>query len=178
MKKRLTRKELLPFIALLPPCLIVMEACGGANYWSRQFSARGHQVKLISPQYVKPFVKTNKTDANDAEAICEAALRPSMYFVPAKTIEQQDIQSLHRVRERLMGGRVALINQVRGLLMEYGIVVAKGAWNIRRELPLILEDAENELTLLGRETLLALYNELVELDKRIKCFDEKINIIF
>lgn len=178
LKQRLSRDKLLPFIAKLSPCLIVMEACSGASYWSRQFTARGHHVKLISPQYVKPFVKTNKTDANDAQAICEAASRPSMYFVAPKTIQQQDIQSLHRVRERLIKNRTALANQIRGLLAEYGLIMSTGIWRLRRELPLILEDAENELTFLTRELLSDLYNELVELDKKITYYTNKIEHIF
>ncbi len=126
LKIRLSREKLLPFITKTDSCLIIMEACGSSNYWSRQFMARGHLVKLISPQYVKPFVKTNKTDANDAQAICEAASRPTMSFVLPKTIEQQDIQSLHRIRERLIKMRTALANQIRGLIAEYGIVLSKG----------------------------------------------------
>jgi len=178
LKKRLSRKELLPFIGLLLPCTIVMEACGSSNYWARQFRARGHEVKLISPQYVKPFVKTNKTDANDAEAICEAASRPSMYFVPTRTIEQQDIQSLHRIRERLVKSRTSLANQTRGLLAEYGIIIAEGIGRLRKAIPLILEDAENELTAEGREFLLDQYDELCELDKKIGRYDDKLNRIF
>jgi len=166
LNKRLTREKLLPFIAQLPPCLIVMEACGGANYWSRQFVARSHQVKLISPQYVKPFVKTNKNDHNDVVAITEAASRPSMHYVAPKSIEQQDIQSIHRIRERFIANRTAVANQIRGLLAEYGIVVAKGLGYLRKQLPLMLEDAENELTVSGRELFADLYQELCHLDQK------------
>ena len=113
-KKELKRKQLLAYFAKLEPCLIVMEACGGANYWAREFIALGHQVKLIAPQYVKPFVKGNKNDYNDAEAITEAAQRPTMRFVPIKSIEQQDIQNYHRQRERIKKERTALVNQIRG----------------------------------------------------------------
>ena len=109
LKKRLSRNQLAAYVANLPECLIVMESCGGANYWARVFQRSGHSVKLISPQFVKPFVKTNKNDANDAEAIVEAASRPSMHFVPIKQVEQQDIQSIHRVRSRIVKNRTALI---------------------------------------------------------------------
>lgn len=178
LKKRLNRHKLMPFIATLNPCLIVMEACSGANYWYRQFIKLGHSVKLISPQYVKPFVKTNKNDVNDAQAICEAASRPSMYFVPAKAIEQQDIQSLHRVRERLITQRTALANQIRGLLAEYGIIVAKGLWQLRKRMPEILEDAENELTVRARELFFELNEEFRELDKKIETCNVKLEVIF
>jgi len=120
IKKRMSRNKLGGYVANLPPCRIVMESCGGANYWARVFKRRGHTVKLISPQFVKPLVKTNKNDANDAEAIVEAASRPSMHFVPIKQVEQQDIQSIHRVRSRVVRNRTALINEIRGLNLEYG----------------------------------------------------------
>jgi transposase len=111
-----------------------MEACGGAHYWARKFQSFGHEVKLMSPQYVKPYVKTNKNDMKDAEAICEAVTRPSMRFVPIKTIEQQDIQAVHR--SRLMAQRTGLAHQIRGLLAEYGIVIALS--RLRTLLPRII----------------------------------------
>lgn len=123
LKKRLSRVKLPEFIANLPTCTVVVEACGSANYWARQFQQHGHEVKLISPQFVKPFVKSNKNDQNDAQAIAEAASRPNMRFVSLKTVEQQDIQSLHRIRERLISQRTALMNQMRGLLAEYGLII-------------------------------------------------------
>ena len=114
-RKRLTRHALVPFMAQLPPVTIGLEACGGAHYWARQLRHHGHQVKLMAPQFVKPYVKSNKNDMRDAEAIAEAMTRPTMRFVPPKAIEQQDIQALHRVRERLIGARTALITQKRHL---------------------------------------------------------------
>jgi transposase len=177
-KKKLHRSELLQQIVHLPPCTIIMEACGGANYWSRQFKKYGHEVKLISPQYVKPFVKTNKNDHNDAEAIVEAGIRPSMNFVAPKLIEQQDIQSIHRIRERLITNRTATANQIRGLLTEYGIVISQGIWHIRKRIPEILEDAENELTMLMRELINDLYCDLCNLDDRIKKCDKHLKEIF
>jgi len=141
-KKQLKRRQVLAYMAKLEPCLIVMEACGGANYWAREFFALGHQVKLIAPQYVKPFLKGNKNDYNDAEAIAEASQRPHMRFVPIKSLEQQDRQNFHRQRERIKKERTALVNQVRGLLAEYGLIINKGVAAVRKDLPEILEDAE------------------------------------
>ncbi len=131
LKRRLPRDKLAAYAANLPPCTVVMESCGGANYWARVFQRSGHTVKLISPQFVKPFVKTNKNDANDAEAIVEAASRPSMKFVPIKQNEQQDIQSIHRVRSRIVKNRTALINEIRGLNLEYGITIGPGATKVK-----------------------------------------------
>lgn len=113
-RKRLTRHALMPFMVQLPPVLIGIEACGGAHDWARRFREHGHDVKLLAPQFVKPYVKSNKNDMRDAEAIAEAVTRPTMRFVPLKEVNQQDIQALHRVRERLIGARTALINAVHG----------------------------------------------------------------
>ncbi len=125
-RTRLSRHDLMPFIATLPPVLIGMEACGGAHDWARRFREHGHEVKLMAPQFVKPYIKSNKNDMRDAEGIGEAVTRPTMRFVPTKEVDQQDIQALHRVRERLIGARTALVNEIHGLLHEYGIVVPKG----------------------------------------------------
>jgi transposase len=178
LKRRLTRVKLVECITKLEPCTIVMEACGGANYWCRKFKAMGHEVKLISPQFVKPFVKSNKNDCNDVEAICEAASRPTMRYVSPKSVEQEDIQAVHRVRSRLITERTALINQIRGLLAEYGIVVSKGINKIRKALPGILEDAENELSYAGRQIFSDLYTEIEEKDKRIQIYNIKLEEIF
>ncbi len=173
-KKQLKRKQLLNYFAQLEPCLIAMEACGSANYWARELQALGHEVKLIAPQYVKPYVKGNKNDYNDAEAIAEAAQRPRMRFVPIKSIEQQDVQNLHRQRERVKKARTALVNQVRGLLAEYGIIMHKGISAVRKGLPDILEDAENDLTVSGRCLFKELHDELLDLDDRFKEIEKKI----
>jgi transposase len=178
LKKRLNRSEFLPYIAQLSKCTIIMEACGSSSYWSRQFNKLGHEVKLISPQYATPFVKSNKNDANDAQAIVEAGTRPSMNFVAPKTIEQQDIKSIHRIRERLIKNRTAASNQIRGLLMEYGIVIAQGIRNVRKRIPEILEDAENELTFLMRNLISDAYDDLCLLDDRIKECDKHLETIF
>ena len=168
LRRRLSRSKLVEFITNLSPCIIVMEACGGANYWYRKFTSIGHTVKLISPQFVKPFVKTNKSDRNDAEAICEAASRPTMRYVSPKSIEQQDIQAIHRIRSRLVETRTAVVNQIRGLLAEYGIIVTQGITKIRKALPEILEEANNELSDFGRQLFADLYAQLIEYDQKIK----------
>lgn len=178
LRRKLSRTKLLPFLANLPACVIGLEACGGAHYWAREMSKLGHEVRLMSPQYVKPYVKTNKNDYNDAEGICEAVSRPNMRFVAVKSVEQQDIQAMHRVRSGLMKERTALVNQVRGLLAEYGIVVAQGVHKLRGELPLILEDAQNQLSTRGRELFAELYERLVELDGRIGEADARLRWVF
>ena len=150
-RKRLSRHDLIPFIAKLPPVLIGMEACGGAHYWARRFREYGHEVKLMAPQFVKPYVKSNKNDSRDAEAIAEAVTRPTMRFVPIKDVAQQDIQALHRVRERLMGARTALVNEVHGLLHEYGIVIPKGVAKFRQAVVSKLESAKDKLSALSQE---------------------------
>lgn len=173
-KKQLKRKELLAFIAQLEPCRIALEACGGAHYWAREFTKLGHEVKLIAPHYVKPYVKGNKNDYHDAEAIAEAAQRPNMRFVPIKTQEQQDIQALHRLRERSVKERTALANQIRGLLAEYGIVIRLGLTAVRKALPEILEDGENGLTPRGRACFAQLYDELIQIDAQCARYEQQI----
>jgi len=173
-KKQFKRHQLLDAMANIPPCEIVMEACGGANYWARQFIKLGHQVKLIAPQYVKPYVKGNKNDYNDAEAIAEASQRSNMRFVPIKSVEQQDIQNFHRQRELIKKSRNALVNQVRGLLAEYGIVINKGVAAVRQSLPEILEDADNGLSDLSRECFSELLDALRVLDLDFKRCDQRI----
>jgi transposase len=144
----------------------------------RVLSRCGHHVRLIAPQFVKPYVKSNKNDANDAEAICEAVSRPHMRFVPGKSVEQQDIQSLHRVRSRLVSSRTGLANQIRGLLAEYGLVLPQHVSQLRRGLPLILEDATNELTSFSRRLFAHLYDELLSLEEKIGALDEQIESVF
>jgi transposase len=172
--KKLSRQKLKEFMVNLPPCLVAMEACGSAHYWGRLFRSYGHEVKLIAPQFVKPYVKSNKNDAADAEAICEAVLRPNMRFVAIKEAEQQDIQAIHRMRSLVLGRRTAQVNQIRGLLLEYGIEIPKGRAKVTKHLPLILEDAENGLSDFFREELFQLGQELKHLDARVSHYDEKI----
>ncbi|MDQ7072600.1 MAG: IS110 family transposase [Gammaproteobacteria bacterium] len=174
LQKTLSRTKLVDFIANLSPCIIGLEACGGAHHWARVFTQMGHTVRIMAPQFVKPYVKSNKNDAVDAEAICEAVSRPTMRFVPAKSIEQQDLQCLHRIRSQTVAKRTAQVNQLRGLLMEYGIVLPKGISHVRKRIPDILEEAENGLTPLFRELLNELYNEIVHCDKRITQLENKL----
>jgi transposase len=174
LRKQLKRDKLLEFFANLLPCLIGLEACSGAHYWARELIKLGHDARLISPQFVKPYVKGNKNDANDAEAICEAVGRPAMRFVPIKSIEQQDIQMLHRVRSGLVKERTALANRIRGLLAEYGIIVPIGLVKVRQALPDILEDADNGLTMAARVIFADLQDQLVELDKQVTTYGDKI----
>lgn len=177
LRRKLNRNKLTAFIANLPPCLIGLEACGGAHHWVRIFTNFGHTVRMMAPQFVKPYVKSNKNDAIDAEAICEAVQRPSMRFVPAKRIEQQDIQSIHRIRSLLVARRTAQANQIRGLLLEYGMIIPKGIAYIRTRIPEILEDTGNGLTPLFRQLLNALYEEMVHLDQRIGTLEQKLQAI-
>ena len=177
ISKKFGRQKLKEYLANLPPCTIAMEACGSAHYWARLLLSYGHEVKLIAPQFVKPYVKSNKNDAADAEAICEAAQRPNMRFVAVKEIVQQDVQAIHRMRSLAVERRTAQINQIRGLVLEYGIEVPKGRSNLFKRLPEILEDAENGLTDLFREELFGLSGELRHLDERIAHYDAKIEQI-
>jgi transposase len=177
-RRKLRRSEVRKFFAGLEPCLVGIEASGSAHYWFRVLSGEGHTVKLMAPQFVKPYVKSNKNDANDAEAICEAVTRPSMRFVPPKSIAQQDLQCLHRVRSRLVACRTQLVNQVRGLLAEYGIVLPQHVGQLRKGLPTILEDADNDLTGFSRRLFGSLYEELVELEKRIDAADRQLQLAF
>lgn len=175
-KKKLKRTELLKFIAQLEPCTIVMEACGGSHYWAREFIKLRHIAKLISPQYVKPFVRGNKNDRNDAEAIVEAASRPRTRFVPINNEAEQDVRSIHRVRSRLISERTALVNEIRGLLYEYGIFHAKGIAKIETFLAEVSGDTENKckLTVTMRELCIDIYDELTEINERIAKCDRKL----
>jgi transposase len=177
VKKKFSRPQLLVYTANLRSEVIGMEACSGAHFLARALLAQGHQVKLMPAEYVRPYVKSNKNDFIDAEAIAEAVLRPSMRFVSLKTEEQLDLQALHRVRERWIVRRVALTNQIRGLLMERGIPVRVGSENLRKGLPLILEDAENGLTDRSRTILSTLREEWSELEAKIGTVTEEIGRI-
>ena len=158
-------------------CEIGMEACGGAHHWARELKSRGYQVKLIPPQFVKPYVKGHKNDATDAAAVCEAMSRADMSYVAVKTVEQQDIQAVHRVRASVMGQRTAAGNQIRGLVAEYGLVAPKQLGPLRRAIPDWLEDAENGLTTRFRTLLHGLWEELLRLDQRIEVLDKEVKLI-
>jgi transposase len=177
-KRRVMRDQLLGVVARLDRCTIAVEACTGAFYWARKFEGLGHQVRIISPQYVKPFVRRQKNDGNDAEAICTAARQPHIPFVPKKTVEQQDIQALHRARQRMVNHRTAVVSQIRGLLLDRGFAMAKSITRARRLVPEILADTTNELTALAREAISELYDLFRDLDRRIASFDRKIDRIF
>jgi transposase len=176
-RKRLTRHALVPCMAQLPPVTIGMEACGGAHYWARQLCQQGHTVKLMAPQFVKPYVKSNKNDMRDAEAIAEAVTRPTMRFVPIKDIAQQDVQALHRVRERLIGARTALINDVHGLMQEYGIVLPKGVTKFRQAVVEKLESDKAKLTALSQEIFRKLLEEFVALEEQLASYQEHLDTL-
>ncbi|MFB3105467.1 MAG: IS110 family transposase [Pseudomonadales bacterium] len=175
-KRRLKRNQWLQAVSdkAGPGCVMGMEACAGAHHWARQLQSRGYSVRLIPPQYVKPYVKSNKNDANDAEAICEAMSRPNMRFVAVKSIEQQDIQATHRIRAELMTQRTAKANQIRGLVAEYGLVAPLTLRALRAAIPCWLEEAENGLTGHFRTLLHGLWTDLVTLDDRVGELDREI----
>ena len=178
LKRRVMRDQLLQIMAQIDPCTVVVEACTGAFYWARKFEVLGHRVRIISPQYVKPFVRRQKNDGNDAEAICVAARQPHIPLVPKKTIEQQDIQALHRARQRMVNHRTAVVSQIRGLLLDRGFAFAKSITRARRIIPELLSNFDNELTALAREAIAELYDLFRDLDRRIDSFDKKIDRVF
>ncbi|MEH6952827.1 IS110 family transposase (plasmid) [Nitrobacter sp. NHB1] len=178
VRKTLRRNAVAHFFANLPPCLVGMEASNGAHYWTRVLTEFGHQVRLISPQFVTPYVKSNKNDRNDAEAICEAVGRPSMRFVPPKSVDQLAVQAVHRIRRRLVADRVRLVNQIRGLLSEHGIVIARDITQLRRGLANIVGSSDDGLSGLVRSLMRELQVEMAELDQRITSYDRRIREIF
>ena len=172
--KKVSRTALPKLIAQLPPCKIVMEACGSSNYWSRKFMSYGHEVLQISPQHVEPFVQGNKNDKNDARAIVIASQQDNMPTVPVKTTEQQEIQMLHRYRASLVHDRTALGNRIRGYLRESGLFLVVGLSQVRKQVPLLLEDAANELTSEMREIISNCHKKLLDLDEEIERYTQKI----
>ena len=175
-ERRLRRSDWLRAVCerVAPGAEIGMEACAGSHHWARELEARGYRVKLMAPQFVKPYVKSNKTDRNDAAAICEAMSRPSMRFVGVKSVEQQDIQAIHRVRSELVKQRTSQANQIRGLAGEYGLVAPLRLGALRRTLPEWLEDGENGLSDRFRRLLAGLADDLRRLDARIAELDDEI----
>ncbi len=174
VRKQLKRAELPSYFANLEPCLIGMEACGSAHHWARKLEGYGHTVKLMAPQFVKPYVKTNKNDMADAEAICEAVSRPNMRFVAMKTVEQQAILSVHRARQGFVRARTAQGNQIRGLLAEFGIVIPQGIQSIMKRIPEILEDGENGLPGTMRNLIERLTENLKEMDRQARELEAQI----
>ncbi len=174
LRRRLARSQLLPFFARLEPCLIGVEACSSAHHWARELARLGHDVRLIPPQYVKPYVKRNKTDAADAEAICEAVGRPNMRFVPVKTSDQQAVLALHRVRSLLVRQRTATINALRGLLCEFGIVAGKGAARLD-DLRRRVDSAPAEvLPVIASKAIGELFAHLDNLAERVEAVEAEI----
>ena len=168
LRRKLRRGKVLAFFAGLPSCLVGMEACASAHYWAREIQALGHEVRLIPPQYVRPFVKTNKNDAADAEAICEAVTRPTMRFAPAKSAEQQSVLMLHRARELLVRQRTMVINALRGHCAELGLIVAQGASKVEELVAIIEDPGDGRLPPLAREALGSLVEQLRSAQARIK----------
>lgn len=175
LRKKLSREKFRQFVADLKPCTVVMEAGSSSNYWGRVFQGHGHVVQLISPQHVKPFVKSQKNDRNDAEAIVEAASRPTMRFVPVKQPWQQEIQVLHRVRTRLVHQKTAITNEMRGILAEFGVVCACGDAGLRRQIRLAIEESKNGLSARIRETLDRLWGEVIAISEQIKFYTKQID---
>ncbi len=175
--KTLTKKKLLEYVSNLSKCTIVTEACGGAHYFARKFRELGHEAKMIAPVYVKPFVKSNKNDAADAEAIVEADSRPNMRYVGIKEVWQQDLQCIHRVRERLIKGKTALTNEIRGFLLEYGISFAKGDSALVKALREVLSNENESVTPMTKLLMQDLFSEFIELQGRISTYDEKLKKI-
>ena len=178
LRKTLRREAVAQFFADLEPCVVGMEACCGSHYWARVLTDLGHEVRLISPQFVKPYVKSNKNDRNDAEAICEAVGRPSMRFVPPKSPEQLEIQAAHRIRQRVVANRTRLVNQVRGLLGEHGVVVPRDINRIRRTLNEIVDGQSGGFGELFVDMLRDIRAELVELDTRLAGYNRRIKSLF
>ena len=176
LRKQLQRDQVTAFFAKLPPCVVGMEACGSAHHWARSLKSLGHDARLMSPQLVKPYVKSNKNDVADAEAICEAVARPNMRFVPVKSVEQQAVLSLHRVRQGFVKARTAQANQIRGLLSEFGLVIPVGISHIAKRVPSLLEDASNSLPGSLRQLITRLTEHLKDLDTLVGEFEARIKV--
>jgi transposase len=174
LKKQLKRDQVTSFFIQLEPCLIGMEACGSAHHWGRQLQAMGHTVRLMPPQFVKPYVKSNKNDAADAEAICEAVARPTMRFVPLKNTDQQSVLALHRARQSFVRARTAQANQIRGLLAEFGLILPQGIHHLAPRVPELIEEASNELTGAFRLLIQRLLDHLKELDRQVRELEVQI----
>lgn len=174
LRQKLSRSKLLSTLAQQPSVLIGMEACSGAHYWARAFQGLGHRVGIMAPRFVAPYRKGGKNDGNDAEAICEAVARPGMRFVPTKSAEQQAVLCLHRVRQGLIKERTAAINQLCGLLAEFGLIMPQGRYGAQRHIPRILEDADNGLPMLARRLLHDVYLRLNAMNEQLLAYDCEI----
>ena len=173
-RKTLTRNKLLAFIAQCPPCLIGMEACSGAHYWGREFTKLGHRIGIIVAKFVEPFRKGAKNDNNDAEAICEAVLRPNIWFVPIKSPDQQAVLCIHRVRQGLVRDRTSMMNQLRGLLSEFGIIMPKGRYPAQAAIAGILEEAENSLPMIARRVIDNLWQRIKQANGQIEGYNREL----
>ena len=167
LKKQIKRDQMNLFFANLPACLIGMEACGSAHHWARKLEAMGHTVRLMAPQFVKPYVKTNKNDMADAETICEAVSRPNMRFVPIKDVEQQVVLAVHRVRQGMVKARTAQANQIRGLLSEFGLIIPQGIAYIGKRVPALIDEAGDALPWAFRALVQRMLDHLNELDRQV-----------
>jgi transposase len=176
LRKQLRRDQMAIFFAALPPCLIGMEACGSAHHWARKLQGFGHTVRLMAPQFVKPYVKTNKNDAADAEAICEAVTRPTMRFVPIKNVEQQAVLALHRVRQGLVKARTAQGNQIRGLLSEFGLILPLGLAALHQRVPVLLDQAGDELPGAFGQLVQRMLDHLKDLDRQVGELEMQIQL--
>lgn len=174
LRKRLRRDQVVTFFANLPPCLVGIEACGTAHYWARELRAWGHEVRLMPPQYVKPYVKRNKNDAADAEAICEAVRRPSMRFVPVKSVEQQSALLMHRGRELLVRQRTMLANALRGHLAEFGLITTQGLHKVSGLVAIVVDNKDERVPAMARQVLRVIAMQLEELETRIAEIETQI----
>ena len=174
LRKRLSRGKVLMFFANLPRCMIGLEACGGAHYWARELTKLGHEVRLMPPQYVRPYVKTNKHDAADAEACCEAVQRPGMRFVPVKNEQQQSLLMLHRIRDRLIAERTGTINAIRGHMAEFGMVAAQRDAGLKALIAIIADGDDARLPALARELLVLQLEHLRQIEARIAALDGRL----
>ena len=172
--KRLRRSQVIGFFASLPPCLIGMEACATAHHWARELTKLGHAVRLMPPQYVKPYVKRNKNDAADAAAICEAVKRPSMRFVPVKTIEQQSALLMHRARDLLIRQRTMLVNALRGHMAEFGLVEAQGLHKVAGLIAIVMDDSDKRIPVMARQALKMITGQINELQARISTLETQV----
>lgn len=174
-KRQLRRSQVREYFVNLPSCVVGMEACGSSHYWGRELTALGHEVRLIPAQHVKAYLRGNKNDYNDALAIAESAVRPELRLVGIKSVEQQDIQALYRLREQCVKTRTALSNQIRGLLAEYGIAIPRGLKSLREKIPCLLEEVDSGLSGFFRSLLAHSYQQLQELDQHVKHYTRRLN---
>lgn len=177
LKRTVSRGKVMEVMAGIGSCVVGVEACSGAHHWARELSKLGHTVRIMAPCFVAPYRKSGKNDGNDAEAICEAVGRPSMRFVALKSVEQQALLVLHRVRKGLSDERTALINQLRGLLSEFGIVIPKGRYQARHPLPVVLEDDGNGIPELARQAFVEINDRIRDLDARLLAYDRRIDAL-